>query len=156
MGYTLGQAAKACGKSKYVLQKALMNGRISGKKRDDSDQWDIDPAELHRVYPVAVSDNAKKNESVPQDTHVIQELESRLKAVMEERDRLQYEKNELLEDRNAWRDQAQSLKLLTAPKSDPYAAILERLESIEKGVVSSNPIPAAELPPKSFWRRLVG
>jgi hypothetical protein len=50
MAYTLGEAAKATGKSKPGIAKAIAQGRISAAK-DDSGQWKIDPAELHRVYP---------------------------------------------------------------------------------------------------------
>jgi hypothetical protein len=49
-----------------------------------------------------------------------------------------------------------STRLLEAQKADPYAAILDRLEAIEKEVVSTSPEPATEPPPKSFWQRLVG
>jgi hypothetical protein len=50
MVYTLGQAAKATGKSKTAIKNALDKGRISGNKTNDG-SWAIDPAELHRVYP---------------------------------------------------------------------------------------------------------
>jgi chromosome segregation ATPase len=50
MVYTLGQAAKATGKSKTAIAQALSEGRLSGAK-DEQGRWQIDPAELHRVYP---------------------------------------------------------------------------------------------------------
>src|SRR3954464_6981427 len=53
MRYTLGQAAKATGLSKMTIQRALKSGRLSGHK-DDTGAYQIDPAELHRVFPAAI------------------------------------------------------------------------------------------------------
>ena len=50
MRYTLGQAAKATGLSKMTIQRALKSGRISGSK-DETGSYQLDPAELHRVFP---------------------------------------------------------------------------------------------------------
>jgi len=50
MSYTLGQAAKASGKSKPTIQRAIKGGKISAKKNPHG-CYVIDPAELHRVYP---------------------------------------------------------------------------------------------------------
>ena len=50
MVYTLGDAAKATGKSKATISKAIKSGRISAIK-DETGTFQIDPAELHRVYP---------------------------------------------------------------------------------------------------------
>ena len=52
MSYTLGQAAKACGRSKMTLARAIKAGRISAT-RTETGTFAIDPAELHRVYPLA-------------------------------------------------------------------------------------------------------
>lgn len=50
MGYTLGEAAKATGKDKSTISRAIKKGTISAGK-DAHERYDIDPAELHRVYP---------------------------------------------------------------------------------------------------------
>jgi hypothetical protein len=52
MAYTLGDAARATGKSKPTIAKAIKVGRLSAARADDG-SYQIDPAELHRVYPVA-------------------------------------------------------------------------------------------------------
>lgn len=49
---TLNQAASACHKSKAALLQAIRTGRLSAVK-GDTGQWEIQPAELFRVYPVA-------------------------------------------------------------------------------------------------------
>jgi hypothetical protein len=56
MPYTLGQAAKATGKSKPALLDAIKSSRLSAS-RNDKNQWQIDPTELHRVYAPAVQVN---------------------------------------------------------------------------------------------------
>jgi predicted site-specific integrase-resolvase len=50
MSYTLGTAAKATGKSRATIQRAIKNGKISARK-NESGQYEIDPAEILRVYP---------------------------------------------------------------------------------------------------------
>ena len=64
MTYTLGTAAKATGKSKPTIQRAIKSGRISAKKNENG-TYAIDPAELHRVYP-AVTSNSNDNGTVKQ------------------------------------------------------------------------------------------
>src|SRR3954453_6197480 len=49
--YTLGTAAKACGVSKTTIHRAIRSGRISARAKDDGQGYEIDPAELHRVFP---------------------------------------------------------------------------------------------------------
>ena len=62
--YTLGQAAKATGKQKSTILDAIRAGRLSAT-RDDKKQWQIDPAELHRVYAPAVQANDTEHEETP-------------------------------------------------------------------------------------------
>ena len=50
MSYTIGQAAKATGKSKPTISRAIKSNTISATKNDDG-SFTIDPAELHRVFP---------------------------------------------------------------------------------------------------------
>ena len=48
---TLGQAAKETGLSKTAISRAIKNGRLSAT-RGEQGEYQIDPAELFRVYPV--------------------------------------------------------------------------------------------------------
>jgi len=50
--YSLQQAAKAAGKSKPTLSRAIKAGRLSAT-RTESGAYEIDPAELARVFPLA-------------------------------------------------------------------------------------------------------
>jgi hypothetical protein len=67
--YTLGQAAKATGRSKAgLLNDAIRGGRISAS-RDEKNQWQIDPSELHRFYPLTVQPCVKsEHEKTPLNT----------------------------------------------------------------------------------------
>ena len=103
MGYTLGLAAKATGKSKTTILRAVQKSKISAGK-DVHGNWSIDPAELHRVYPAVTGGNgATAGEATPRnDDANVRVLEERIE--------------ELRQDRDAWRDQAQRL-LLERPAS---------------------------------------
>lgn len=48
--YNLESAGKATGKAKNTIRAAIVNGRLSAKQTPTG-RWEIDPAELHRVYP---------------------------------------------------------------------------------------------------------
>ena len=152
MYYTLGQAAKASGKGKTTIANAIEKGRISAQ-RDDLGQYKIDAAELHRVYPVQVIQDPKPNATrLGRDTDLLIEnaaLKAKLDAMGELNRQIETERDNLREQNT------RITALLAAPRPDPYAALLERLEVIEKEVVSSQE-QTSEAPRKGFWARLVG
>ena len=47
---TLAVAAAAAGVNETTLLRAIKAGKVSGNK-DEHGQWDVEPAELHRIYP---------------------------------------------------------------------------------------------------------
>src|SRR5690242_8913418 len=55
MPYTVAEAAKAIGKSKPTILRAIRRGQISAA-RDDAGAFRIDTAELHRVFPPTDTD----------------------------------------------------------------------------------------------------
>lgn len=57
MAYTLGEAAKATGKSKTSIRRALDSGRVSGRK-NDLGEWEIEPVELHRTFTLVEHRNS--------------------------------------------------------------------------------------------------
>lgn len=131
MAYTLGEAAKATGKSKTSIRRAVDSGRISAAK-NDLGEWEIDPAELHRVFPLTEPRNGDAAREVarsvtPGGTPVTPLLAVQLEAAGRERDLLR----ELLDrereisrglesDRDHWRKQATAL-LTDQRKPDPPA-----------------------------------
>lgn len=63
MAYTLGAAARATGKSKATISRAIKSGRLSAG-RDEAGGYVIDPAELHRVYPATGDTTVAMKQSV--------------------------------------------------------------------------------------------
>ena len=109
MSYTLGTAAKATGKDRATISRAIRKGKISAKK-GESGQWIIDPAELHRVYPALQQDNRENATHTDSDLLLeIAALKSKIDTVIE-REKL---KDQILEevrkDRDHWRQQATAL-----------------------------------------------
>lgn len=113
--YTAGQAAKASGVATATITRALKSGKISGKK-DENGSWEIDPAELHRVFPpIPRKDHeipfVKQNETPPETLERAGEVRVLEREVQMLRDAL----NDAREDRDKWRDMAERLSL--APPS---------------------------------------
>lgn len=159
MRYTLGQAAKATGKSKSTIQAAIKKGRISASQ-DDLGQYQIDPAELHRVYPphrpTEPQSEQDKTARTVEYLAEIKSLQDRLQAVSELKDRIERECEDLREDRNYWRLQARALP---PPKAEAPSPEPKPAESI--GAISAAALPVAEASStapvkKSWFRRLLG
>lgn len=112
MAYTLGEAAKATGKSKATISKAIKSGRVSARK-DETGTFHIDPSELHRVYPpTASSEHKETHETTPEKTNIdgtIRELQARLEAAHERLSDKEAVIADLKEDRDRWRQQATTL-----------------------------------------------
>jgi predicted site-specific integrase-resolvase len=96
MKYTLSQAAQATSKNKTTIQRAIKSGKITAPK-NSSGVYEIDPAELHRVFDATAQPGAQHTNATIRNTRVtdqnspdnnalprIAELEKEL-AVAEER-----------------------------------------------------------------------
>jgi len=112
---TLSQAAKASGKSKSTLSRAIKTGRLSATRLDDGN-FSIDPAELFRAYPGTPYSTYEERHKEWHATPVPTELQSRismLELLLEkEREAAAREREisaDLKEDRDKWRQQATSL-----------------------------------------------
>ncbi len=112
MVYTLGEASKATGRSKSTISKAIKSGRISAKK-GETGAFEIDPSELHRVYPPTVEseqDRTLQTQKVNSgDDGLIRELQARLEATQERLTDKEAVITDLREDRDRWRQQATAL-----------------------------------------------
>lgn len=109
MSYTLGTAAKATGKSKTTIQRAIAKGTISAHKEKNG-RYSIDPSELHRVFPMVSTDTVAQPPQVdtsrPPDETPLQVKVEALEAMLErEREAL----SEMRSDRDAWKQQATAL-----------------------------------------------
>ncbi len=112
MSYSLKQAAEATGKSKPTVLRALQSGRMSGKK-DDNGEWQIDPAELHRIFPPVQSTDTRNG---TKESNEIAVLRRELEILREERQRdhdlikdMRQDREDLRKDRDHWRQQATAL-----------------------------------------------
>lgn len=62
--YTIATAAAAVGRNKTAILRAIEAGKISDSK-DENGEWQIDPAELHRIYPPLRSTSMRDDDMQP-------------------------------------------------------------------------------------------
>ena len=83
MTMTLNEAAKSCHKAKGTILKAIREGRLTAPK-DDKGRYEIDPSELHRVFPLTTNNQSEKPTLTPTSDHEIrieiERLRTELKA----------------------------------------------------------------------------
>ena len=119
--YTLGTAANACGVNKSTVLRAIKAGKVSAT-RNEHGEWQIDPAEMHRVYPpVAATDAVQQGEQrhalAPlrdRTDELVAQLREQLADMRNERDRART-------DADTWRtafEQERTQRALPAPGND--------------------------------------
>lgn len=118
MSYTLNEAAKAVGKSKTTIHRAIKSGKISASKLE-SGAYAIDPSELHRVFQVGTAERTNRNDKEQHET-AVGTADIRLEMLEKERERERQQLEEtiadLREDRDRWRQQATALLEDKRPK----------------------------------------
>jgi hypothetical protein len=131
MSYSLGEAAKATGKSKATIHRAIQSHKISAAKDEATGSWLIDAAELHRVFPPVSPEQSKNGElrqSETADETAIMRL--RLEELRQERERERADKDAVIDDLRRRLDasdeerrkvQAQLTALLTDQRTQPAA-----------------------------------
>ena len=86
MKLTLGQAAAEVGKPKSTISRSIKSGRMSAKKIGN--KYEIDPAELFRVFPATVAQPNEGNDLQPQNMSSDEtDIEVRMLREMLERER---------------------------------------------------------------------
>ena len=134
MGLSLRNAAKEAGVSKSTILRAIQNGRLSAARTDDGG-YDIDPAELFRVYEPAKEkrpgNGSEVQEATPSDAtapaSATAALEAQIEGLREILRRADVVADELRQDRDKWRSMAETQTRLLADQR-----------------------------PRSWWRRLAG
>jgi hypothetical protein len=152
--YTLKEAAEACGRGKPAILKAIQKGRISAKK-NPLGEWEIDPSELHRVYPPVVrgstqqgsggerqeaAEETKETEALRRENAFLREQTELLK---DERQDLRRRLDEEAADRRKAAEEIRRLTLLLThqqPKPAPESA----------------PSPVADEGKGGLWKKLFG
>ena len=137
---TLSEAAAWAGKGRPAILKALQKGTIAGRK-DEGGQWRIDPAELARVYTPGTTQD--RSRIVPGSTlDIIQETAGKdreLALLREMLAEVRGERDDVRQDRDRWREQAEiQTRLLThqqqsAPAIPPSQALAAPLAPISRG-----------------------
>jgi excisionase family DNA binding protein len=156
MSYTLGQAAKATGLSKSTIQRAIKAGKISATRDEASEAWQIDPADLHRVYPTVAANDAARNGAdtairLEEMRHlwdrervslerVIDDLRNRLDAAEEERRTTLRQLTALLTDQRA----KTSPDVIVTPP--PTSNTIPTPAAAPTAPVAASPVPAAKQP----------
>lgn len=134
LGLTLGEASKQTGKSKATLSRAVKNGRISAQKQEDG-SFSIEPSELFRVYkrvydetPTTArnttNETTRNPTSTPEKDIEIATLRAELSAARDKIDDLKRQADEIREDRDAWKHQAN--RLLASPQEGPKTSAKQK------------------------------
>ena len=98
MSYTLGQAARATGKTKPTIARAIKLGRLSASRADDG-SYLIDPAELHRVYPLTgKADGQTQRSETPAEGNGILATSEGLRRLLAEREARIADKDSVIAD----------------------------------------------------------
>lgn len=181
MQYTANQAAELTGKNVATITRAIKSGKLSASK-DAAGAWQIDGAELSRVYPLQMQKtqtpdmqsgaNPTQKEMQSPDNALREELAT-LRERVRSQELLLTERQEqianrqdqitdLREDRDRWRQQAtgllSDLRALkdAIPTQEPEAAQEPEPRTVPE--ITPNPVDAFRpIPPRPWlWRILKG
>ena len=113
MALSLSQAAKAVGKSKSTINRAIKSGKLSATRHDDG-SYTIDASELSRVFQIGTPGGSEWiGAAPPMEPAGTAALEAENAALRAALDREREIMNDLMADRDAWKQQATAL--LAAP-----------------------------------------
>jgi hypothetical protein len=153
--YTMGEAARAVGRSKAAISRAISNGTISAEKQPNG-SYKIDPAELHRVYPLI---NGQQQENKVTDATELnalnRELRAKLDAATERLTEIKADLADMRDDRDQWREQAQRLAITNQQAKAPDVMVTPppTSEAIITPPPAAAPVPAKEA---GWFRRIMG
>lgn len=109
MKLSASQAAKETGKSIPTITRAINSGKLSARKLDGGG-YEIDPAELFRVFdPVTAKQLETPNELPDATPNQTKALEVEVKLLRELLDREREALADVAKDRDHWRQQATAL-----------------------------------------------
>ncbi len=127
MSYSLNQAATATGKDRSTIQRAIKSGKISAKL-NEAGAYEIDPAELHRVFPVVAMPGAQQvalqqNATPPQQEveGENRELKARVELLREMVDDLKRRLDKSEEARESAAAETRRLTLMLTDQRQPQA-----------------------------------
>lgn len=113
--FSLGEAARVTGRSKSTLSKAIKNGRLSVRSAEGG-QFQIDAAELFRVFPANSGSNVEiERSATPKETPETALLRAKLEAADA---RLQDARDQIDDLRRRLDAEAEERRRLTALLTD--------------------------------------
>ena len=135
---SLNKAAKEASVAKSTLLEALNYGRMSAEKNDKG-HWQIDPAELFRVFPKSSSTEQLEPKPTPiessQKTRQNRALELEVKMLREQIDRMDTERER---ERAQFTDQIEALREQAERQSADHrqalAALTDQRESSHRSL----------------------
>lgn len=104
---SLSEAANAAGTAKSTIWRAIKAGRISAT-RTLTGTYEVDPAELFRVFPATPKDGDLKQAAMAIAPVAMAALEAQISALKEVSSLLKEQLEDVRKDRDAWRTQAES------------------------------------------------
>lgn len=104
---SLSEAAIAAGIAKSTIWRAVKAGRMSAI-RTVTGTYQVDPAELFRVFPAMPKNVEMKQSALAMETGVLPALEAQISALKEVSSLLKEQLEDTRKDRDAWRTQAES------------------------------------------------
>jgi hypothetical protein len=154
MSYTLGQAAKATGKSKATIHRAVQSGKLSAGKDEATGTLKIDPAELHRLFPPVsqerLQNGALRQSETPAETAETAVLQAQLEQERGERQRERLQLETTIDDLRKRLDrEGEERRRLTAILTDQRSPTI---------IAPPPPAPGAAtpIPVKRRWWRFGG
>ena len=103
---SLSEAATAAGIAKSTIWRAVKTGRISAT-RTHLGTYEVDPAELFRVFPATPKDGDLKQAAMAIAPVAMAALEAQIGALKEVSSLLKDQLEDIRKDRDAWRTQAE-------------------------------------------------
>ncbi len=148
MAYTLGEAAKAVGRSKAAIWQAVTSNRISASK-DARNRWQIEPGELFKIWPPI-----QQSKREPQNDNQTL-LEAKISFLRQQCELLEKRVLDLQKDRDAWVDHSRRIVgLLSADRALQLESFSNRAPTvIEVPPANSNPQNPEKKPRWRFFGR---
>lgn len=163
MTLSANQAAKLAGKAKGTILKAIEDGEMTAT-RNAKGHWEIDPSELHRVFPYKMADQFSDQTLKPQlTTHTDHENQieiARLRAELEGAHNMADTLRDQVADLRARLDQEAKDRRDTQARledlRDRQAAATERPQSPHVSKLETAPARGNLWPFKIMWGRKNG
>ena len=150
---TLNQAAREAGKSKATILDAIRNGRLTAPK-DEQGRYQIDPAELFRVWPQTIQPPDTETETDPAptmlETALLRQQVAFLERILQGSEDERNDLRRRLDAESAARESAAAeirrLTQMITQQSEPKAEIPPAKPEIERQPESAAKPKQSELP----------